>query len=39
MATPHTFAASPEEVGVDSRKLEALFARAEREVRQGRAPE
>ena len=35
MATPHAFAASPEEVGVDSRKLEALFARAEREVRQG----
>jgi CubicO group peptidase (beta-lactamase class C family) len=28
-------AASPEEVGVDSGKLEALFARAEREVREG----
>ena len=35
MAAPHAFAASPEEVGVDSRKLETLFARAEHEVRQG----
>lgn len=34
MATSNAFAASPEEVGVDPRKLEALFARAEREVRE-----
>jgi CubicO group peptidase (beta-lactamase class C family) len=35
---PQHFAASPEEVGVDPRKLEALFARAEREVREGLLP-
>jgi CubicO group peptidase (beta-lactamase class C family) len=32
------FAASPEDVGVDSVKLEALFERAEREVQQGLLP-
>lgn len=35
MAALDAFADSPEEVGVDSGKLEALFARAEREVREG----
>jgi len=32
------FADSPEQVGVDSKRLEALFARAEREVREGLLP-
>jgi len=35
---PHHFAASPAEVGIDPGKLEALFARAEREVREGILP-
>jgi CubicO group peptidase (beta-lactamase class C family) len=35
---PHPIAASPEAVGVDPGKLEDLFARAEREVREGRLP-
>jgi len=35
MSHPRAVASSPEEVGVDSRKLAALFARAEREVREG----
>jgi CubicO group peptidase (beta-lactamase class C family) len=35
MATAHAFAASPEAVGVDPRKLAPLLARAEREVRRG----
>jgi len=38
MPQPHQFAASPQEVGVDPEKLEALFARAEHEVREGRLP-
>ena len=38
MPASHHFAASPAEVGVDPRKLEALFARAEREVREGLLP-
>ncbi len=36
-AAPH-FAESPESVGIDSGKLEALFERAEREVREGLLP-
>src|SRR5690606_14599015 len=35
---PHPVAPSPESVGIDSAKLEDLFARAEREVREGRLP-
>jgi CubicO group peptidase (beta-lactamase class C family) len=35
---PHHFAESPEAVGIDSRRLEALFARAEREAREGLLP-
>lgn len=35
---PHPIAASPESVGIDPEKLEDLFARAEREVREGRLP-
>lgn len=35
---PHPIAASPEAVGVDPAKLADLFARAEREVREGRLP-
>ncbi len=38
MPQPHHFAASPQEVGVDPEKLEALFARVEQEVREGRLP-
>jgi CubicO group peptidase (beta-lactamase class C family) len=34
----HPVAASPESVGIDPRKLEDLFDRAEREVREGRLP-
>lgn len=35
---PHPVAASPEAVGIDSAKLADLFARAEREVHEGRLP-
>lgn len=35
---PHPIAASPEAVGIDPGKLEDLFARVEREVREGRLP-
>jgi CubicO group peptidase (beta-lactamase class C family) len=38
VALAQHFAASPEEVGVDPAKLEALFTRAEREVRDGLLP-
>jgi CubicO group peptidase (beta-lactamase class C family) len=38
MPHPRMTAESPEEVGIDSRKLEELFARAEREVREGLLP-
>src|SRR5262245_43970325 len=38
MPAPHFFAESPAEVGVDPEKLDALFMRAEREVREGRLP-
>ena len=38
MPRPHFFAESPESVGVDSEKLEELFQRAEREVRDGLLP-
>jgi len=38
MAPPERFARSPEEVGVDPERLDALFARAEREVREGLLP-
>jgi CubicO group peptidase (beta-lactamase class C family) len=38
MTNPRFFAESPESVGVDSRKLEELFARAEREVADGLLP-
>ncbi len=38
MPASHHFAASPEEVGIDPGKLAALFARAEREVRDGLLP-
>lgn len=35
---PHPIAPSPDAVGIDPAKLEDLFARAEREVREGRLP-
>ena len=38
MPASHFFAESPESVGIDPRKLEALFERAEREVAQGLLP-
>jgi CubicO group peptidase (beta-lactamase class C family) len=38
MPAKHFFAESPEGVGVDPQKLEALFERAEREVREGLLP-
>jgi len=38
MPTPTHFAASPESIGVDSAKLERVFERAEREVREGLLP-
>ena len=38
MPAPDFFAESPESVGVDPEKLEALFGRAEREVREGLLP-
>jgi CubicO group peptidase (beta-lactamase class C family) len=38
MFRPHPIAASPEEVGVDSERLAALFARAARDVRSGLLP-
>ena len=38
MPDPHFFAESPEELGIDPAKLEALFQRAEREVRDGLLP-
>ncbi len=38
MPAPHFFAESPAEVGVDPAKLDALFTRAEREVRDGLLP-
>ena len=38
MSLSHPLAESPEQVGVDPEKLEALFARAEREVRDGILP-
>ena len=38
MPTPTHFAASPQSVGIDSRKLEQVFERAEREVGEGLLP-
>ena len=38
MPAPHCFAESPADVGIDPAKLDALFARAEREVRDGLLP-
>jgi CubicO group peptidase (beta-lactamase class C family) len=38
MPAAHFFAASPESIGIDPEKLEALFHRAEREVRDGLLP-
>jgi len=38
MPNPNLFAESPESVGVDSERLEALFARVEKEVREGLLP-
>ena len=38
MPAQHFFAESPEAVGIDSARLEALFERAEREVREGLLP-
>ncbi len=38
MLNPHFFADSPESVGIDSSKLEALFERAEKEVNEGLLP-
>ena len=38
MPDPNLFADSPESVGVDSERLEALFARVEKEVREGLLP-
>lgn len=38
MVSPAYLAAKPEEVGVDSEKLEALFARVKRDVDEGRLP-
>ena len=38
MANPNFVAESPESVGIDSRKLEELFLRAEKEVREGVLP-
>ncbi len=38
MPAPHQFADSPERVGINPAKLDALFARAEREVREGLLP-
>jgi CubicO group peptidase (beta-lactamase class C family) len=38
MPAPHFFAETPSEVGIDPEKLDALFARAEREVREGHLP-
>ncbi len=38
MPATHFFAESPQSVGIDSEKLEALFQRAEREVRDGLLP-
>ena len=38
MPDPSLFADSPESVGVDSERLEALFARVEKEVREGLLP-
>jgi CubicO group peptidase (beta-lactamase class C family) len=38
MPATHFFANSPDEVGIEAEKLEALFARAEREVRDGLLP-
>ena len=38
MLDSHFFAESPESVGIDSSKLEALFERAEKEVNEGLLP-
>ena len=38
MPATHFFAKSPEEVGLDSQKVQALFERAEREVKEGILP-
>jgi hypothetical protein len=38
MPASHFFAKSPEEVGLDSQKVQALFERAEREVKEGILP-
>ncbi len=38
MLDSHFFAESPESVGIDSSKLQALFERAEKEVREGLLP-
>src|SRR3990172_6657548 len=38
MASPTTVAAKPEELGIDPEKLEAVFARAKRDVDQGILP-
>jgi len=38
MPTPSHFAASPESIGIDAAKLERVFERAEREVREGLLP-
>ncbi|HYD49775.1 MAG TPA: serine hydrolase domain-containing protein, partial [Terriglobales bacterium] len=38
MVDPKFFAATPESIGIDSERLEQLFARAERDVSAGRLP-
>src|SRR5262245_50593378 len=38
MPAAHFFAASPEEIGLDPQKVQALFERAEREVKEGLLP-
>src|SRR2546428_12948321 len=38
MPAAHFFATSPEEIGLDAQKVQALFERAEREVKEGLLP-